>query len=50
MAINLNHQLSSLTTTDQILQIDNSGNLILPSGTTVQRNPASGASASTSHL
>ena len=45
MAINLNHQLSSLTTTNQILQIDNSGNLILPSGTTVQRNPASGASA-----
>jgi hypothetical protein len=45
MAINLNHQLSSLTTSNQILQIDNSGNLILPSGSISQRNPVSGISA-----
>ena len=45
MAINLNHQLSSLTTSNQILQIDNSGNLILPSGSISQRNPVGGISA-----
>lgn len=45
MAINLNHQLSTLTTHNQILQIDNTGNLILPSGTSAQRNPLSGVNA-----
>ena len=45
MAINLNHQLSSLTTSNQILQIDNSGNLILPSGSISQRNPVGGINA-----